>query len=99
MKKILTVLIMVFGLSSMLHAVAYDAKIAGCENNTQLVEFSVDDGGWYYVSIPFDTSFESRWYLLTTFSPLQISARGGDSRSFFVVTDYETGTPIVGRCL
>ena len=99
MKKILLVLIMVFGLSSMLHAVAYDAKIAGCENSTQLVEFRVDDGGWYYVSIPFDTTFEYCWYLLTTLLPFQRSATGANSNSFFVVTDYQTGTPIVGRCL
>lgn len=99
MKKMLIALIMVFGLNSMLHAVAYNAEIAGCDNSTQLVKFRVDDSGWYYVSVPFDSNYQDGWHFVTSWQTFQESAKGGNTKSFFVVTDFETGTPIVGRCL
>ena len=88
------------GFSVSANAVAYNAEIAGCENNTQLVKFRVDDSGWYYLSITFDPSNSANgWHFITSWQTYQVSATGGNNKSFFVVTDNATGTTAIGRCL
>lgn len=101
MKKIILLNLVLLGFvaSTNSFAVAYDAKIAGCTNKTQLVSFRVDASGWYYLSIPFGTNNVSGWYLLTTWQTFQVSATGGNRNSFFNVTDLKTQTPVTGKCL
>jgi hypothetical protein len=98
MKKLFLALLMFFAFNTNAFAVAYNTKITGCTNTKQNVSFRVDNGGWYYVSVPFYPSLNG-WYLLTTWQTFSGAASGGNSKSFFVVTDMQTNTPVVGKCL